>query len=194
VSWDAPRLDALEERVLRIEQKFEKLDPDRIVDVFKRDLATPKAKVVAVRRRGASEAQNLIEEAMERSKATREAAGLSLGQLAAALQAFPAKCGVYIDGPVDLGPTKLSSYRGYYEDLAIECECGAGMNLEGFLAQLALALGGQVFEGYKGGDFVMHDGSAVWVSNWGDCSRSRVVGVRVEHDAYVYIETRKVDP
>lgn len=59
------------------------------------------------------------------------------------------------------------SYRGYYDDLAFE-------KVDGLItAQDALemvdACIGQVFTGYKGGEFLMDENTPIWLANYGSC-------------------------
>lgn len=100
---------------------------------------------------------------------------------------------VYIDNQP---PTALSSYRGYYCDLAIERTgernertelsefelAGYGTYTPGhsevsikadptvadLLTALSLAVG-EDFEGYKGGQFTMYPDTRLWVSEYGAC-------------------------
>ncbi len=58
--------------------------------------------------------------------------------------------------PADAQVANLSSahsYRGYYSDLALERDAGTRPAAE-LLAECKAAMG-QVFTGYKGGDYVM---------------------------------------
>lgn len=57
------------------------------------------------------------------------------------------------------------SYRGYYNDLAFKPNEGTRPASE-LLAECKAAMS-QVFEGYKGGDFVMGALTPVWVANHG---------------------------
>lgn len=131
----------------------------------------------------------------------------TIGGLRDALKALDPTAEVYID---NRRPTALSSYRGYYDHLAIErfdvrherTELdGRGapfeLNMAGYgiyepgngevrikadptVADLIEALGladGEVFEGYKGGQFEMHSRTDLWVSEHGDCDRLRIVGI-----------------
>lgn len=82
-------------------------------------------------------------------------------------------------------PTKLDSYRGFYEQLAL------GYTLTGYdsqdnhfknitakelLAELKSAIGKE-FTGWKGGEFIMNEKTPVWVSNSGNCSNTIVLGI-----------------
>lgn len=79
-----------------------------------------------------------------------------------------------------LSPHYFDSYRGYYDHLAIcfhdapQCVTAAD-----FLAKLKAA-DGQVFTGYKGGEFRMGPRTPVWVANHGDCDSTAIVGLMVE--------------
>ena len=101
---------------------------------------------------------------------------------------------------------KVSSYRGYYSDLAIELD--SYMDNPGYdpsltyswdeprsykairmpqnhvttvgplLKNLSDAVG-QTFEGYKGGDYRMSRLTPMWVSNYGDAAGLMVTGVEM---------------
>ena len=59
------------------------------------------------------------------------------------------------------------SYRGYYQELSFEP--GAGPVTIHQLLQLVKSCLGQVFIGYKGGDFKMHEFTDVYLANFGQC-------------------------
>lgn len=83
---------------------------------------------------------------------------MTLGKLIAALEAMPANADI-------AGLTGPHSYRGYYSDLAFEPTEGT-VKAGDLLAACKGAMG-QVFEGYKGGDYVMGSLTPVWVSYYG---------------------------
>jgi hypothetical protein len=85
---------------------------------------------------------------------------MTLGKLIAALEAMPADAQV-----ANLRDTH--SYRGYYSDLAFELSDDTRPAAE-LLAECKEAMG-QVFTGYKGGDFVMGSLTPVWVAHYGCC-------------------------
>lgn len=85
---------------------------------------------------------------------------ITLGKLIEALDAMPADAQV-------ANLDNEHSYRGYYEDLAFERLDGTRPASE-LLADCKAAMG-QVFQGYKGGDFVMGALTPVWVANYGCC-------------------------
>ena len=102
---------------------------------------------------------------------------MNLGELIDALAECPAEY-LRIAAPMPLTPRSVSSYRGYYEDLAIEYVEGYGekMRLDHFLTTLRSAVG-ETFEGYKGGDFVMGKNTPLWASEYGCCGPAIVAVV-----------------
>lgn len=65
------------------------------------------------------------------------------------------------------GLGKLDSYRGYYSDLAFEPTEDKRKVEE--LLEVCQAAMGQVFTGYKGGDFVMGALTPLWIAGYGCC-------------------------
>lgn len=70
--------------------------------------------------------------------------------------------------PVNLGHP--NSYRGYYSDLALK-PCDA--TVQDLLNECRSAMG-RVFYGYKGGEFIMHQNTPVWVASWGSTGRKLI--------------------
>jgi hypothetical protein len=91
---------------------------------------------------------------------------LTLGALIEALKQMPPD--TQISGLGD-----LHSYRGYYSDLSFEPE-PVTIRAADLLKQCEAAMG-QVFEGYKGGDFVMGALTPMWVSSYGTTSGMRLM-------------------
>ena len=87
---------------------------------------------------------------------------MTLGKLIVALEAMPADTEI-------AGLTEPHSYRGYYDDLAFEPQ--AEKVKAGELLAKCRATMGRVFEGYKGGDFVMGELTPIWVSEYGRCGK-----------------------
>lgn len=86
----------------------------------------------------------------------------------------------------NIGWHDVSSYRGYYDHLAIEPgECI--LTVKDAQRDLQQALG-RTFVGYKGGEYTMTETTPVWVANWGQCSRYAVCGVGDWVDGTVMIE------
>lgn len=75
------------------------------------------------------------------------------------------------------GSASPHSYRGYYCDLAFE----PSDNRNRITASVALALCkgamGEVFQGYKGGDFQMGRNTPLWLSNYGRTGQ-KIMGIR----------------
>lgn len=61
------------------------------------------------------------------------------------------------------------SYRGYYEDLAFDIVRSIEKRTVRENIAYCKELLGQVFEGYKGGDYTMNTGTPVWFSHYGSC-------------------------
>lgn len=92
---------------------------------------------------------------------------MTLGKLIEALDALPAD--MKVSGLTD----RIMSYRGYYCDLAIEP--GEGTDVRR-LWNLAKAAMGEIFVGYKGGDYQMGRNTPVWVASYGACG-DRLMGL-----------------
>lgn len=88
-------------------------------------------------------------------------------------------------------PTRLHSYRGYYEDLAIGYQRGTDCTVGQLVAKLEEARG-TVMTGWKGGEYLMHDDTAVWMSNPGDATGMAIVDV-VEVPCSIWLKTELVD-
>jgi len=104
--------------------------------------------------------QALIDGMNAHSQRERAATQLTLGALIAALETMPAETQV-------ANLREMDSYRGYYSDLYFEHHEGARPALE-LLAECKGAMG-QVFTGYKGGDFVMGALTPLWIATHGTC-------------------------
>ncbi len=85
---------------------------------------------------------------------------MTLGTLISALEAMPADAKV-------ANLRDAHSYRGYYRDLAFERSDDTRPAYE-LLAECKATMG-QVFEGYKGGDYVMGSRTPVWIAHYGSC-------------------------
>ncbi len=75
-------------------------------------------------------------------------------------------------------PTSIDSWRGSYDELALEYEDkGKPMLLSAFLKVLKNTIG-KTITGYKGGDFLMGKTTPVWVANYGECYGFRKDGYK----------------
>lgn len=115
---------------------------------------------------------------------------LGIGELAALLRATPPDKVVIADAPN--GPVTVSrdvmSYRGYYDQLAIEPD---GQTTAGALATALSEAIGESFQGYKGGDYSMSRNTPVWLSRHGDASGYAVTGVVEAEDAVILNITKE---
>lgn len=90
----------------------------------------------------------------------RSATQMTLGKMISALEAM------ITDKQVQrLG--HLHSYRGYYSDLAFEVKPGT-MNAQDLTGLCREAMG-KVYEGYKGGDYMMGESTPMWIAEYGCC-------------------------
>jgi hypothetical protein len=100
---------------------------------------------------------------------------LSLGEFLDVLERQPEADLVLFDfgGMV---PTRVNSYRGYYEDLAIGFGDVDTPKVAEVLKELRSAIG-KTFEGYKGGNYRMGRNSRLWVANYGRTSDTVITGI-----------------
>jgi len=111
--------------------------------------------------------QDLVDGMNARMQRERAGSQLTLGHLIEKLEAMP-------DGAVVPNLKKAHSYRGYYVDLAFERGDGTRPAAE-LLAECRASMG-KMFEGYKGGEFVMGELTPVWVAEYG-CSGQRIIAI-----------------
>jgi hypothetical protein len=98
----------------------------------------------------------------------RSESQMTLGKLIDALAAVPPETELQ-------GFGEPHSYRGYYDDLAFEKmgeKTTAGKALE-----MARACMGEIFEGYKGGEFQMGRNTPVWLAKDGSCGM-KIMAIR----------------
>lgn len=99
--------------------------------------------------------------------------GLTLGGLLTILRELAQNREIVgIGGPI--------SYRGYYCDLAFE-PSDRVRTVYDLRKQCEEECMGQIFEGYKGGDFMMGANTPVWIAGYGDCG-VRLVGLNTDSD------------
>jgi len=103
---------------------------------------------------------------------TRERAEtqMTLGKLIAALEVMP-------DDTHVANLCEPDSYRGYYSDLYFERHDGTRPVSE-LLAECKAAMG-QVFTGYKGGDYMMGALTPLWIATYG-CVGQKLMAVRAD--------------
>lgn len=135
---------------------------------------------------GVAAIEGLMAQMSKERKAS--ATNLTLGGFIDALEAVADKA-LPLTLANGYGVHGLTSYRGYYEDLALEPD-PVPKTVADVLAQARGALG-QIYEGYKGGDFPMHRNTLMWVAGWGNCG-DKLIGVTLEARR-VIVETASDD-
>ena len=122
-----------------------------------------------------------------------EAKNLRLGEFISLLEKRPGNQSVEFDF-CGFGVGGVGSYRGFYEDLALEPAedfTDRYKDVSALLQRLKKALG-ETFEGYKGGDYVMSEETILWAAKYGESGSTAIVGVT--GDRYLtIIETRWVE-
>lgn len=120
----------------------------------------------------------------------------TLGGLIAELERMPRDADVQFDFCY-LRPTKVDSYRGYYDHLALGWSDKSDGDrhwppVSKVLAELKAAVGA-TFAGWKGGEYTMSENTPVWVANPGQTGGTGIVGVEREGESTIVLVTRKVD-
>lgn len=89
--------------------------------------------------------------------------------------------------------TGIDSYRGYYSDLAIEYSLNKkdGLTVNQLIKKLKQAIG-KTFIGYKGGEFVMHEGTVVWLGNYGKSTGRQITGIDNFYGE-IFLQNEKVE-
>ncbi len=104
-----------------------------------------------------------------------EAGQMTLGRFIVALEGVPQDALIRFD--VGGNPGEPLSYRGYYSDLAFGYDGPPATTVADVLTEARAAMG-RGFEGYKGGNYIMHENTLVWVASYGTSSDGRrILGV-----------------
>ena len=92
------------------------------------------------------------------------------------------------------GISGLSSYRGYYSDLAlIPTESHSGLSSNEFYNMLEKVLD-TTLVGYKGGYYLMDSETPLWLSEEGFCSSIAIVGISKSDDGQsLILKTKDTD-
>lgn len=132
--------------------------------------------------------QALVDALNNAAQLSRKDYHLTLGRLCQFLGGIKPDLPVcYSDGK---SPGRAGSYRGYYCDLSFS-DAKEPVTSGAFLAACREALGG-TFEGYKGGDYVMSDGTPLWRSEYGESSGVAIVDAVADRSA-VLLVTKQLD-
>lgn len=89
-------------------------------------------------------------------------------------------------------PTYLDSWRGSYDELALGYEFKTLDNNFCYAKDLLKELNSgihNVYEGWKGGDFMMDADTPLWADNSGECTNVAIVDI-IDCDDYILIITR----
>lgn len=137
--------------------------------------------------------QKLVDTLGQISRDDRTKYHLTLGKLIEILEEVPEDYVIVIDDS-KLAPGDVMSYRGYYSDLSFDRQYeprkvgGPG----GFLGELKEALN-STFEGYKGGDFYMDEGTPLWISEYGTSEGLAIMDLTINKDeGYVSLKTKSL--
>ena len=121
--------------------------------------------------------QQYIDTVTELEKVKREQRNYNLGNLIDDLSKYPESANVEI-APFCLYPTGLTSYRGYYSDLAIMYGDSSHALTCGQLLKECKKAVGRKFYGYKGGEFEMSKNTVLWIAPYGRTTDVVVTGVK----------------
>lgn len=119
--------------------------------------------------------QQFINQMSNNWKQERSRTQMTLGKIISELESLPQE--KLIEQIAD-----AHSYRGYYEDLAFE-RTGGTETVSELLSTCKVCLG-EVFEGYKGGDFQMDESTPLWISHYGSCG-VKITGI-IEGDVLTF--------
>lgn len=97
-------------------------------------------------------------------------------------------------------PTTVKSWRGIYAEPAIGWSVGRysggrevqPLSVKNFLKELNLATSGNVYTGWKGGDFTYTDEDTLHVDNAGDCTHTEISYVEIG-DYAIILHTQAKD-
>lgn len=85
-------------------------------------------------------------------------------------------------------PTQLSTYRGNYDQCALNYTSEGEISIHDLYAKLSSQLGCHLY-GWKGGEYKVHEGRILWAAeNDGVCPSTAIVGFRYI-DAHFVIDT-----
>ena len=102
----------------------------------------------------------MIDGMVAHNQKVRATEQMTLGSLIDVLESMPE------DNEID-GIGEPHSYRGYYCDLAFEKM--PNKTTAGELLAVCKDAMGEVFEGYKGGDYMMGRNTPIWIACYGCC-------------------------
>lgn len=116
---------------------------------------------------------------------------MRLGDIIKELEKAPLEADLIFDFP-ERYPSGIDSWRGVYAQLSI-WHSSTKVTVGEFLPILKKAVG-KTFQGYKGGDYIMDEGTLVHVANWGRSDSTVIERIDLSHAdgryPFVVIHTR----
>lgn len=91
-------------------------------------------------------------------------------------------------------PKDITSYRGYYEHLALTYENETHSANVGELLDMLEAAIGQHYEGYKGGSYRASVTTKVYVANWGEAPGTTIIAVKHTDVGVMLMTGNEEDP
>ena len=80
----------------------------------------------------------------------------------------------------EANPVCVESYRGYYSDLSLDYDAEEVPKIVKQVLAMFKAAVGSTFQGYRGGNFTMHNKTLVWVAPYGRTGRM-LTNIKTEH-------------
>lgn len=133
--------------------------------------------------------QDLVDAMNKSGEMERSNYHLTLGDLVQALEAAEADAIVRYDFG-NAYPSAPESYRGYYSDLSFP-PSDSPITVSALLHEAKDAIG-STFEGYKGGDFTMHEDTPLWASPYGSSNGRAIMGFAELGEDFLLI-TKQID-
>lgn len=128
--------------------------------------------------------QALIDGMIARLQQERSETQLTLGQMIDKLKHLH-------PDTLAVGFGDLNSYRGYYHDLAFE-PSDKEKPISTLLAQCQAAMG-EIFHGYKGGEYQMGRNTPLWISEYGSVIGMKLVDLTINMNGRLTPVTKSDD-
>ena len=126
------------------------------------------------------ELQQLIDQKIKQARQERllQNDQLTLGQIIQKIEGLADKTATIQYDFEYYFPKSIDSWRGSYDELALDIHSGGGNELTAlqFIDILKEAID-NTYTGYKGGEFTMSEETPVWVANYGNSGNTAVVDV-----------------
>ena len=135
--------------------------------------------------------QKMLDNAVNagRQERLKTSSQLILGELIAKLEALEDRTQTVSFAFENAVPTHLSSWRGSYNELALNFSFEENApTVEDLIKRLKQAVGA-TYQGYKGGEFLMGKTTPVWVANYGNSGNTGITDVIQTEDDEVILKT-----